>query len=149
MVLTTWLRRKSFSGESRGFTISRITSRGVKCSPASSFACSSPMRIASPSCDVLHSLRLELAVVPRARAFRVQLLCNRVATNSRCAHLPNPHHYCPLCVVLVGRMLTVRPATVNATLPAPLLLAGGKTGYRCVPVHLGKHPVDSAHDASA
>src|SRR5204863_7105863 len=40
MVLTTWLRARSFSGERRRLTISLITSRGVKCSPASSFDCS-------------------------------------------------------------------------------------------------------------
>jgi len=36
------------SGESSKFTISLTTSRGVKCSPASSFDCSAPIRI-SPS----------------------------------------------------------------------------------------------------
>ena len=47
MVFTTWPRPRSGSGERSKLTINRMTSRGVKCSPASSFACSAPMRMSS------------------------------------------------------------------------------------------------------
>ena len=64
----------------------------------------------SPSQNVLHRLCLELAAVPSARPFVVQLLCDGVAAHTLRVHLPNPHHYRALCVVLVRGILTIRPS---------------------------------------